>query len=113
MKQLFEGEIPHAFLKTRARGVMAGIADGMPWEIINEIIDVEGRSVVSIGKLDSRILTIVGIYAPQRRNAAYWKEVFEVVHQQGIKNLLIMGDFNAMFNNDMDRSHKSTALELP
>lgn len=43
----------------------------------------------------------------------FWQEILDLVTIDEEAEILLMGDFNATFDKDLDRSQQSTALEVP
>lgn len=58
------------------------------------------------------MLTVVRVYALHRLQTPFWREIFELVAMNKDSNILLLGDFNTTFDNVLDGSHKSVALEL-
>lgn len=61
-------------------------------------------------------MAVVGIYALHRQQVSFWKEVFGVLNCKGVRDVLILGDFNDTFDNDIDWSNDSfprATSELP
>lgn len=99
--QLFKGEIHHAPYISRSRGGMIEIAETVPWNLKRTIIDKEGRFVILFHECRLKPLALVGIYAPHKQQVPFWKGVWSV-NREGVSDILLLGDFNATFDNDID-----------
>lgn len=96
LRKLFRGEIHYATAGSRTRGVMIVIATDMPWELREKYLDKDGRFVIIKGKIGSKLLAILGIYAPHKLQT-FWQEVFELAALDSDSEILMRGDFNATF----------------
>lgn len=57
-------------------------------------------------------ITIVGVYAPNCQQRNYWEKLLLKTEKVVIKNMIIIGDFNAVFDPRLDRSENTKALEI-
>lgn len=62
--------------------------------------------------LDEEML-IIGVYAPHTSQSQFWMEIFDVLSQKEVLEMIILGDFNATIFNALDRSINSNSRELP
>lgn len=87
---------------------MFGIARSVPWVLIDQTLDKDGCFGIVRGKLNNIRLTIVGVYAPNTSQAPFGEEVFKTLVLNQDSEVLMLGDFNAFFDNDQDRSRVSS-----
>lgn len=103
----------HACSQSRSWGIMVGMALDVPWVLMDKVLDKEGRYVIIKGRLGSQKLIIAGTDVPNHQQTPFGEEVFDLLVQDGQSKIAMLGDFNAMLNNAMDRSQKSETPELP
>lgn len=113
LSQVFRDKNYHSFSMVRVQGVMTGIAAGFPWVLSHLAIDTAGRYVILKGKVYSRQIVIAALYAPNIQQVRFWHEFFECLTQFMDNDLVIMGDFNAVFENKMDCTRDSSTLGFP
>lgn len=60
-----------------------------------------------------REITVSGVYTPHVKQTAFGDNFFEDLLQIGGEDIIIVGDFNAVFDNMIDRSRKSSTPGFP
>lgn len=110
LRRLFRGDIFQSPSYTRSRGIMIGVAENVPWETNTAQIDEKGRYVILEGKWIKTEILIVGVYAPHIHQAQFWKELFDVILQMGVMEMIVLEDFNATICNSIARSSNSPFL---
>lgn len=89
---------------------MIGIRTNVRWTLAQKIIDPLGRFIILKGCLYSHKVLLLGLYAPNQTQTVLGAKKVKDCNCSGI---LALGDFNGVFNKDIDRSHKSTTPGLP
>lgn len=85
---VFPGHIYQAPSLGRSDGVMIGIARSLPWVLRDQ----------SLHK----------VYTPNISQAPFWEEVLKILVLNQDSEILMLGDFNAVFDNYQDRSQASS-----
>lgn len=52
---------------------------------------------------DGQKIFLVNIYAPNERQSEFFKNLHNIIRKHDSQNLGIIGDFNAIFDIDLDR----------
>lgn len=77
------------------------------------MLDKEGRYVVLQGFLLGIEMIIVAVYAPNKKRTQFWNNICSIVKDINGKQVLVLGDFNAVMNLDTDRSKHTTTPRMP
>lgn len=102
MEYVTSGKISHATSPGRSGGVMIGILHAIPWIINYLILDKSGCFVILLGKLLNLYnLLVVRVYAPNRLQTLLWEIIFEILQEDPESEVLIMGDFNLVLDNQL------------
>lgn len=96
---VFKGQVYHSPSKSQFCGVMIGVSGSLPWILSQTIIDQEGRYVIIKRKINLHELTIAGLYATHKQQYLFWDKFFSNLLQIGGKEIVLLGHFNAIFNN--------------
>lgn len=110
---IHKGDLYHASSGLRSAGVMVGIKFGIPWVLEQEILDLVGRFVILHGLLCSQEITLVGLYAPNRKKNTFWEDLRHQISSCNTKEVIMLGDFNAVIDNKVDHSRDSSSVEIP
>lgn len=75
------------------------------YEQIAEHKDKESRFVLTTGKIDDILITLINVYAPPGSDWTFYRHIFEktVTKCQGV--LICTGDFNVRSNPNLDLSN--------
>lgn len=92
---------------------MIGIAVKVPWVLTAKIIDPEGRYIILFVRVENQEVIIVGVYAPNRQQTEYWEEIFNYLQYNAKHGVIMLGEFNAALNVDLDRSSKTATSGIP
>lgn len=65
------------------------------------------------GRLNFLTMVMVGVYAPNKQQILFWDELFGELTDDCNSEILMMGDFNAVLDRNMDRSGASSTPGLP
>ena len=77
------------------------VRQGADFIVQSEAKDECGRVNIITGQNDGKSLTICNIYAPNEDNLAFFFNMYSRV-QELIDHLIIIGDFNLTFDQDLD-----------
>lgn len=113
LREVFRTEIHHAAALTKAKGVMLGISKQLSWICISEELDSNSRYIILNGKLGSRTLMIVGVYYPNVGQSAFWDILRNKLLNFDKYDLVILGDFNAVLNKELNHSRITLTPEVP
>lgn len=83
------------------------IKRGLDWREREVHTDPDGRYILLVGYLGGTFITIVALYGPNTDSPTFFHDVWAKVKTYGCTTTLWGGDFNAIFNEDLDR--KGTA----
>lgn len=88
--------------ETNARGVAILISKNFGCEVINKLMDDQGRIMILVLKIQNTIITIAGVYAPNQDDIQFFKKLFELVVSLNNDLKIIVGDFNTVLNVQKD-----------
>lgn len=81
--------------------------------LTHQILDARGCFYILKGKLNSLRLTIVGMCAPNKTQGPFCEALYRELREDSQSDILMMGDFNAMLDNQLHRSQESLTPEIP
>lgn len=85
------------------RGVATPISHKIPFELISESKDEEGRYSLISGKIDGVIITLLNVYAPPGSDFTFYRKLFEfMTPATGV--VICGGDWNIRLNARLDSS---------
>ena len=87
---------------SRGTAILVGI--NVPFKLLLELEDLEGRYTILKGLLCGELVSLVSIYAPgtAKDRITYFNDLVKV----GLRGLLyLMGDYNSVVSNNKDRFH--------
>lgn len=93
------------------RGVATLISQGVPFELISETTDKEGRFSLITGRTDGIQITLLNVYAPPDSDISFYRKLFDLMAQStGI--LICGGDWNVRLNSRLDSSRQIPQTSL-
>ena len=93
------------------RGVAILLSQKIPFELISEVSDKEGRYIMVSGKVDDITITLLNVYAPPGSEFAFYRKMIDLmVRATGI--VLSGGDWNLRLNPKLDSSKMLTTTPL-
>lgn len=98
------GNTVHAGFGTGSRGVAILIRKSLPFKQRSVLRDKSGRFIKIEGTLNGRDIAIVNIYAPPPLTTEFLTEIQPLLLTSGEVTLLVGGDFNAVMDQEIDRS---------
>uniref|UniRef100_A0A803J7G8 exodeoxyribonuclease III n=1 Tax=Xenopus tropicalis TaxID=8364 RepID=A0A803J7G8_XENTR len=95
--------------KTKGAGVL--IHRNCPLQIKGHHTDTEGRILLINGTLPNTEITLVAIYAPNEKQAEFFRQVDRTITQHMSGELIVAGDFNSVLIPSLDKSkHRSSTI---
>lgn len=110
LKEVFPGLVFHAPVPVKKGGVAIVIAKKFDWESENIIKYIDGHFIIIQGSICGVKWCFVGVYAPQTGKSAFFKSLIYNIDLKQDGNLILIGDFNVVVNEDLDKSSK-TAIQ--
>ena len=89
--------------ETNAKGVAILIHPSYAGKILDSKGDLEGRWQKITVQENEFNITIFNIYAPNKNSPDFFKEIEMEIRENTNNNIMLMGDFNFTFDNDLDR----------
>lgn len=74
-------------------------------------MDDNGHFVILQDNLSQQPITLIGVYAPNDQQTAFWENLLSCVKPNTPS--IMMGNFNAAFDNKLDRSKLTKSLTIP
>ena len=75
----------------------------LDYEIIKTTSDDQERYLILDLKVQEKTITIAGLYAPNQDEPDYFVKVFRELAEHNNENLILCGDFNLVFDVELDR----------
>uniref|UniRef100_A0A8C5PII9 exodeoxyribonuclease III n=1 Tax=Leptobrachium leishanense TaxID=445787 RepID=A0A8C5PII9_9ANUR len=98
----------HSTFKTKARGVTLLIHNRVAFQMHRILKDPKGRYIILVCTINSRIYTLVSIYAPNAAQSQFLSQVLQKVTDIQSGTLVICGDLNMGLDPLKDRSSTVT-----
>ena len=103
INQFWDGEYIINGNKTNARGVAILFKKHFEYKIINKISDLEGNTLTVDLTLENYFhIRIINLYAPNKDNPKYFKNIKNLVTNNPNDYLILCGDFNLIVNPKLD-----------
>lgn len=64
------------------------------------------------GSLAHTVLTFVGIYAPNVGQAEFWEHLQNKAPKDLVRDIIVLGDFNAIIDKGLDSSRRAATSRL-
>ena len=84
--------------KSDARGICILLPCNFDYKMFNIETDEEGRYIVLDIKIEECILTLVGLYAPNKDSPCFFQDIHKIL-ANGNECKIVIGDFNLTLNN--------------
>lgn len=84
------------------RGVAILISNMVNFEFISEVKDKEGRYILVRGKIDSKEVTLLNVYAPPGGTKRFFKIMFDLIATESHGILICGGDLNVQLQPWLD-----------
>lgn len=104
----FSPRYPQVFTasaSTKQRGVLIALHNTLPFMLLTEIKDPEGRYIIVVGGLLQDVeTTVVSYYAPNSNPNPFFSHLFQVICTHCKGTLLLCGDSNLVLYPHLDKS---------
>lgn len=80
---------------------LLGISARIPWQTDKIKLHVMGRYIFLKGNLNKCVITLIGVYAPNNNQRAFWDEVIQNAYLD-TSYAMILGDFNSVSTADLN-----------
>lgn len=97
------GQIFHSNFGAKSRGTAILIKKTLPFIASKITPDSQGRFIIVTGKLNDNLITLVNVYAPNVDDELFINSLLSKLPDMDSHQLIIGGDFNLVFNPDLDR----------
>ena len=104
------GRILYSHGDTNARGFMTLLHPKLDCKNLNSKADDDGRWLLVDIEYNELKMSILNVYAPNKDSPSYFQEIEKVI-SEAENNFIIMGDFNLMLNDKLDRMQTSNNNE--
>ena len=104
---MWGGEIYWSHGNAVSRGVNIMIKRNSPITVKTSFADTEGRLVGIVYEEDGESFVLINIYAPNNDSPEFFVEAFKYFEQHN-GHCIIVGDFNLVLNDSIDRNEGST-----
>lgn len=106
-KNEWNGDIIFAHGSKHSRGTMILFKPGLNFKLLNSKVDSNGRYIIAEIDMESKILVLVNIYAPnkEQEKKIFFKNVTPEIKSMDLsdKKIICGGDMNSTFS-DLDKS---------
>lgn len=96
-------QVYQSTFSSKARGVAILIRRNVPFVHISTISDPNGRYLIVVGRILSRHVTFLNIYAPNFDDPGFFRKVFNSIPDLSTTHLITGGDFNTILDCFTDR----------
>lgn len=79
----------------KQRGTLIGFHRSLPFTLLTQLNDPEGRYILLIGYISDIAITIVSYYAPNKKTESFLSHLFQVVETHKFGTVILCGDSNA------------------
>ena len=98
------GKILFAHGSSASKGIAICVKKQIFGNIKNVLTDIEGRYIIFDIEENSKIVTLVAIYAPNEDKPQFFQEITKLMRDRQ-ENKIIVGDFNLTLNIELDRKN--------
>lgn len=97
----------------KKRGVLIAICDTVIFQLLDSVIDSNGRYVILICTIDNITYTLVSLYTPNTRQIHFLIKLIRKDHRVQKEILLLCGDFNLVTDFQLDSTNKCPRTQSP
>lgn len=101
------GHVVNSFGESNARGVALLINKKTNCKIVRYKTDINGRFVIVELKIEDQVLVLAGVYAPNVDQPSFFQSVLREMEEFQNPNAILVGDFNLIFDTELDRAGTS------
>lgn len=95
---------------TKTKGVSILLSKNLPWQLIDSLIDPEGRYVFLKGTIHNRMVTLANIYSPNTAQVCFFRSIAAILAGFQAGTTILGGDFNVTLQPILDSSSGSSTL---
>ena len=88
---------------SESAGVCILFNNNFSFEIAKQFSDPEGRFILCDIKTDSKIVTLLNIYAPNNDDPTFFENIYEHLNSFECEEIVFGGNFNLVLDLDMDK----------
>ena len=88
---------------SESAGVCILFNNNFGFEVVKQFSDPEGRFILCDIKTDSKITTLLNIYAPNNDDPIFFEKIYEHLNSFECEEIVFGGDFNLVLDLDMDK----------
>ena len=88
---------------SESAGVCILFNNNFSFEIVKQFSDPEGRFIFCDIKIDSKIVTLLNIYAPNNDDPTFFENIYEHLNSFECEEIVYGGNFNLVLDLDMDK----------
>ena len=88
---------------SESAGVCILFNNNFSFEIVKQFSDPEGRFILCDIKTDSKIVTLLNIYAPNNDDPTFFENIYEHLNSFECEEIVYGGNFNLVLDLDMDK----------
>lgn len=103
------GQFYHSNFHSKSRGAAILINKSVPFVMTSVEADSAGRYVIVVGKLDSTLVILANLYAPNWDDSTFFTRFFSRLPNMDTHHLILGGDMNCVLSPTQDRSSPRTA----
>lgn len=105
LKRKWRGQLYSTSYSSFARGATIWVRNGVPFKLLEQRKDVNGRYIFVRGTLDGVLVILGSVYAPNTEQDKFLVALNTVLADWEGYPCLIGGDFNMVLDVALDRSH--------
>lgn len=111
LKKSWIGKIYHSSFSSKLRGVAILLHRDIPFVHVKTISDSAGRYIAVMGHIFDVKVTLANVYAPNWDDESFFRQVFSMLPDMSLYDLIIGGDLNCWMNPSLDRSSPTLAAQ--
>lgn len=112
IKRPWMGQFLHSRFSERARGTAFIVHRDIAFKPSTDISDSNGRYVIVLGKLQTKPVVLLSIYAPTWDDEKCIGTLFTAIPTLNDHHIILSGDFNQAQDTELDRSSSTRPADL-
>ena len=84
----WKGHILYSIGETNARGCCILFREQLTFRVVKELADPNGRYIICDLEIDSKLLTLINTYGPNRDDDSYFSNIYELCEQFTCENII-------------------------
>ena len=111
LKKSWVRKIYLSTFSSKSSGVAILLHRDIPFVHVKTIFDSTGRFIAVMGHIFDVKVTLANVYAPNWNDESCFKQVFSMLTDLSMYDLILGGDFNCWMNPSLDRSSPTSAAQ--